>query len=67
MTPAILGKNIRKARNRKCMTQTALGEAIGIKRAYMCEIEQGGTRISVFRAYDLAKILGTTVEELLLK
>lgn len=61
----IFGFNVKRARNRRMLTQTDLGKLIGISRAFMCEIELGQKRANVFLAQDIAKTLKTTLYSLL--
>lgn len=67
MTPKILGSNIRKARNRMCLSASDLALRIGSERTRIYDIEKGAYRVNVFTAVKIAKALKTTVEKLVQK
>ncbi len=46
------------------MTQEQLGNKLGLSKAAVCAIEKGRTTPSLFRAWQIAKFFGTTIEEM---
>lgn len=58
------GENIRALRMQQGFTQTQLSEMLGVSQAVYAQYELSGKVPNVFTAVKLARILGTTVEEL---
>lgn len=60
----MLGKKVKLLRERKNMTQTQLAQRLGVTQEYVSLMERGvkypGLRLGVA----LAKVLGTTAEQL---
>lgn len=56
-----VGNRLRMARTLAGMSQTALGEAIGVSFQQVQKYETGGNRISASRLWRLAAVLGTPV------
>jgi putative transcriptional regulator len=46
------------------MTQEELGKKLGLSKAAVCAIERGRTIPSLFRAWQIAKVFGMTIEEM---
>lgn len=69
MSTSTLGENIRKARNRRDLTQLALAHAIGLKGddagAYICRIEGGSQEPRLDTLTKLAKALKVKLDFLL--
>jgi len=53
----LVGANIRRQREAKGLTQTALGEAMGVSFQQVQKIEKGANRISAGHLYAAAKLL----------
>ena len=62
---ALLGQNIRKARQEKKISQEKLALMCGLDRSYMGRIERGEVNITVEKLYLLASILKIDVKKLL--
>jgi transcriptional regulator with XRE-family HTH domain len=60
-----LGENIRRARVIRKMTQAELAEKIGTSQIMVSRFEKGKDSPSVWRCYRIAKVFGTTIEQLL--
>jgi len=58
------GNNVRELRKQLRLTQAQLGEAVGVSRQSIVSTEKGDYAPSVYLALRLARVLGTTVEEL---
>ncbi len=56
--------HIRELRTQKGMTQEALAQAAGVRRETIVFLEQGKYNPSLRLAYDVAKTLGTGIDEL---
>jgi len=61
----ILGKNIKKIRLAKGMTQGDICRKLKIDRAYMSNIESGNKNPTLSTITNLATALGVSVDELL--
>ena len=61
--PELLTK-IREYRARTCMSQSELAELTGVRRETIIRLEKGQYNPSLKLAMDIARIFGTTVEEL---
>lgn len=66
MENGLIKKNIQKARRASGFTQESISAALGISTNSYCQIENGRTKLISNRLFDIAKILNTTPEELLL-
>ena len=53
-------KELREARN---LTQKEVGELVGVSRQAINAIETGKFDPSIWLAYDLSKLFGTSIEE----
>ncbi len=58
------GRNVRKRREEKNLTQEALAERADLDRTYISDIERGARNVSMLSMLRIAKALGTTVSEL---
>jgi putative transcriptional regulator len=58
--------NVRKLREELGLTQKELGERLGVSRQAINAIETGKFDPSIWLAYDLARLFGTTIEALFL-
>ncbi len=57
-----VGARLRQRRTLLGMTQTNLGDALGLTFQQVQKYERGTNRISASRLYDLARLLDVTVE-----
>ncbi len=64
MTPIILGKNIRKARNRKCWVQQQLADKVKCNVGHISDIERGQRSPSIWLLASMCKALDTTMDKL---
>lgn len=55
---------IKEFRARNNMTQDELAKLVGIRRETISHLEQGKYNPSLKLAYDIAKVLGTSIDEL---
>ena len=55
---ALVGARVRMLRERRKMSQTALGEAIGVSFQQVQKYERGANRISASALFQIAKALG---------
>lgn len=60
-----IGLNIRKYRKKQHLSQIELAVEVGIDRAYLSEIENGRTNLSVNILYAIADALGVSAADLL--
>ncbi len=60
-----IGINIRKLRKFKHLSQIELAVAVGIDRAYLSEIENGRTNVSINILYAIADSLELSIVDLL--
>lgn len=60
-----VGENIKKYRNRKGMTQVQLAEAVTITHPMITAYERGTKNPSLQVAFEISKVLGCTLEDLL--
>ena len=58
------GDNVRALREKRGLTQGELSEAVGVQQSTFCQYELGAKAPNVYVAVKIARILGTTVEEL---
>jgi len=61
---AAFGSNVRKAREKKELTQEGLAEKADLDQTYISGIERGVRNPSVLSIVRLAKALGSTTSEL---
>lgn len=62
---AKLGKNLKRIRTKKGMTQGDIVRALGVSRSFVSNIENGKTNPTLATIAKLAKALGVSVEELI--
>ena len=60
-----LGKNIKKARKAKNLSQNKLAELLDISREHLAKIETAKRSVSLGLLFNLADILDTTEKDLL--
>jgi len=60
-----LGKNVRRLRVEKGLSQEAFADEAGIHRTYVSDIERGARNPTILIVEKLAKRLGATASELL--
>lgn len=60
-----VGKNIKKYRNMKGMTQTQLAEKVLVRQQMILAYERGTKNPSLQVAYEISKALGCTLEDLI--
>lgn len=61
-----IGANLRRCREAKGMTQQEVWEAVGISKSSYTSYEAGRAMPAADKIVELAKVLGTTTDELLL-
>ena len=61
---AAFGRNVRKRRELKELTQETLAEKAELDRTYISDIERGARNVSMLSITRIAKALGTTVSDL---
>lgn len=59
-----LGQKVAYYRERKGMSQAALGEKAGVSQAAICQIETGQTKPRLTTVFRIADALGVDVSEL---
>ena len=62
---AKLGKNLKRIRTKKGMTQGDIVRTLGVSRSFVSNIENGKTNPTLATIANLAKALGVAVEELI--
>lgn len=60
-----IAENVRLRRIELGMTQTELGDKVGVGRPYIAQIERGSKVPGMYMGKELAQALGCTVEDLL--
>lgn len=60
-----IAENVRERREALKMTQTDLGDKVGVGRSYVAQIERGSKVPSMYMGRELARALGCSVEDLL--
>lgn len=55
---------VREHREKRGLTQKELGERVGVSRQAINAIETGKFDPSIWLAFDLARLFGTSIEEL---
>ncbi|MCM3006705.1 helix-turn-helix domain-containing protein [Priestia koreensis] len=63
----IIGLKIRNYRDNKKMSQTDLGEKVGLTRSSVANIESGRQKVQIDTLYNLAQILEVDIQDLLPK
>lgn len=61
---AAFGRNVRKRREAKDLTQEALAEKAGLDRSFVSDVERGGRNLSIHSIHRLASALGITISDL---
>lgn len=61
----LLGRNIRKVRKEKHISQEKLALLCGLDRSYMGRIERGEVNITVIKLYEISKALNTDIRNLI--
>lgn len=61
----IFARNLKAERYRKGMTQVELAEAIDVSESTISLLERGMQTPSIFLVYDISKILGIDINDLL--
>ena len=61
----IIESHVSMYRDTKKMSQKELAKKIGVSRANIANIELNTQKPSVVTMYDISRVLGTTIEELL--
>lgn len=60
-----LGRNVRRERQRRGLSQEAFAEVIGVHRTYLGAVERGERNLSLQSVERLAEVLGVAPLELL--
>ena len=61
---ALVGRNVRRIREKKGLTQERLADLSGFSQQYISSLERGRRNPTVITLYELAAALGTTHMEL---
>ncbi|EFM64271.1 DNA-binding helix-turn-helix protein [Peptostreptococcus stomatis DSM 17678] len=59
-----MGNNLRQFREKRGFTQTELSTAVGISRQYLSDIETLKKQPTIKIAFDCARVLKVSIEEL---
>lgn len=59
-----LGRHLRAQRTHRGLSQARLGELAGLSPRYISQLESGKGNVSILRLWELAKVLGVPLEEL---
>lgn len=59
-----IGENVKRFREAKNLTKTALAAEVGVTDSMICQIERGTKALSLPLALSIADVLGCTVAEL---
>lgn len=62
---SLFGRNIKKLRKKKGLSQEALAEKAGLHRTYIGAVERGERNITIAIAHRIAKALGVELSECL--
>jgi transcriptional regulator with XRE-family HTH domain len=57
----LVGRNLRRARKAKGLTQEQLSERTGVAQQHLSELERGNGNPTVVTLYELAQVLDVTV------
>lgn len=60
-----LGKNLKRIRTEKGITQVTIGRSLNVSRGFISNIEQGKTNPTLSTIARLAKAVGVSIKELL--
>ena len=60
-----LGRNIRRLRERKNISQEEFGKAVGVHRTYVGMVERGEKNITIFSLRKFAEALHVKVKDLI--
>jgi transcriptional regulator with XRE-family HTH domain len=60
----LVGRNVKRARERKELTQEQLAEVSGFSQQYISSLEQGRRNPTIITIYEIAQALGVSHEEL---
>ena len=61
----LFGQKVKKIRERKKLSQAVVAKEIGLSRTSVTNIERGHQHISLHQLYELGRVLGVEVVELL--
>ena len=61
---AAFGRNVRKRREQKGLTQETLAEKAELDRTYISDIERGARNVSMLSIARIANALGTSISDL---
>lgn len=60
-----IGRRIKYFRTQKIMTQSSLAERLNVTDKYICSVENGRTKVSLPRLYEIADVLDVDITFLL--
>jgi transcriptional regulator with XRE-family HTH domain len=60
----LVGRNLRRLREEKGLTQEAFADVVGFSQQYLSGLENGKRNPTVITLYEIAKALGASVEDL---
>lgn len=58
------GRNVRRHRNKKCLTQEELADLCGLDRTYIGSIERGERNVSLINIHKISVALEVNIEDL---
>lgn len=61
----VIGKRLKYARKKKCLTQDQLSEKMGVSIAYLSKVETGKIHINLERLSEICNLLDVTEGEIL--
>jgi transcriptional regulator with XRE-family HTH domain len=61
---AAFGRNVRKRREARDLTQESLAEKAELDRTYISDVERGARNVSILSIARIAKALGMSISEL---
>ena len=61
----LVGRNVRAARDERCMTQERLADVLGFSQQYISDLERGRRNPTIVSLYELAQALSVTPIDLL--
>jgi len=60
-----IGKNIKRLRKEKNITQKQLAEKLNVTHFWVCKLESGKKNTTIFRLNEIAFFLGTDLQSLI--
>jgi transcriptional regulator with XRE-family HTH domain len=60
-----VGKNIKKYRKQRNITQIDLAKKLNVSNAWLCKLENGNRNTTIFRLSEIANVLNITLMDLI--